>query len=263
MTRPTVLILRAAGTNCDEELAFAFESAGALPEKVHINRIVSGEKRLADYAMIGIPGGFTYGDDIAAGRALGNELANRIGDDLRVFVSAGKPVIGICNGFQVLVNTGLLPGPDANGTIRTATLTDNESGRFEDRWTTLRVEPSHCLWTRGLAGRVVLFPSAHAEGKFLCKTDVDLNVIEKAGQVAFRYAAADGGEPNGYPDNPNGSPKNIAGVCNAAGNVLGLMPHPERHVLGVQHPHWTRSPSGPAERGDGFALFVNAVEYVR
>jgi phosphoribosylformylglycinamidine synthase subunit PurQ / glutaminase len=260
MAAPKVLILRAAGVNCDEELSFAFKLAGGVPEKVHVNRFVEGARKLSEFDILGIPGGFTYGDDIAAGRVLGNELTTRLKDDLLAFVEAGKPVIGICNGFQVLVNTRLLPGKDSKGKDRRATLTDNDSARFEDRWVHLKIEKTNCLWTKGLNGGIAYFPVAHGEGNFLCDSKKTLKSVEDETQVVFRYANADGSDPV-YPANPNGSQNHIAGVCNIKGNVLGLMPHPERHTLGIQHPSWTKS--GSKDEGDGLAVFKNAVSYVK
>ncbi len=252
-----VLILRTAGTNCDVETAFAFELAGAKADRVHVNRLFDGKAKAADYDVLVIPGGFSYGDDIAAGKILAVELMNALGDEIRKFVADKKPVLGICNGFQVLVKMGLLPNVDG-AFNQTATLTANDSNKFEDRWVHLKCPTSRCIFTE--QGARVRYPVAHAEGKFIPKDDALLDEMFENGQVVFQYVD-ENGDPGDYPVNPNGSPKGVAGVCDPGGTVLGLMPHPERHVLGVQHPEWTRE--GLKKQGDGLALFKNAVEYAR
>jgi len=275
---PRALILRAPGINRDEDAAAAIELAGGRPERIHINRVVEGSTKLADYALLIIPGGFSYGDHLGAGKLLAVDLAHRLGDALAAFVADGRPVIGICNGFQVLVKAGILPGmasADQNQEPRTenqesangsrflvlgsqATLTDNTSGRFECRWVQLAADPgSCCVFTQGFE-RPIEVPVAHGEGRFVARDQAALQALRARGQVALRYVAADGGAA-GYPDNPNGSDDAIAGVCNPAGNVLGLMPHPEDAILPHQHPRWTREPR--RAEGDGLALFRNAVRY--
>jgi phosphoribosylformylglycinamidine synthase len=254
---PKALILRTGGVNCDVETEFAFRLAGADAERVHVNEFLRKRRSLDEFHILALPGGFSYGDDIAAGKLLANELAYLLREPLERLVVDGKLVIGICNGFQALVRTGLLPGFQPLGT-QEATLASNDSGRFECRWIRLRTEESPCVWTRGVE-RVIELPVAHGEGKFLA-TDDALARIERNGQVVFRYVNANG-EPDGYPANPNGSLLAIAGVCNPTGTVLGMMPHPERFVRRTQHPRWTRE-NLPTE-GHGFALFRNAVEYAR
>ena len=260
-----VLVLRTAGTNCDEETGFAFESCGAQADLVHINRLLSGAVRLGDYQILAIPGGFTYGDDIISGRILANELRLRLGAEIQAFIAAGRLIIGICNGFQVLVRSGILPGRlsgDAPWTPedrQQVSLTYNDSGRFEARWTHLKV-CGRSVWTEGLPERIYL-PVAHAEGKFVPQDAATLRALQDNQQVAFRYCAADGGEP-GYPDDPNGSVDHIAGITDRTGRILGLMPHPERHFVGIQHPNWTRAGQVPA-RGDGARIFENGVRYIR
>jgi phosphoribosylformylglycinamidine synthase len=256
MATPTALILRAPGANCDEETQFAFESAGAKAERVHVRRLRENPKLLRQHDILAIPGGFTYGDDIAAGKLLAVELTAFLGDALREFRDAEKLVIGICNGFQTLLKAGLLIPPDEDGPL--ATLALNGAGRFEDRWTRLRATPGRCVWLKG-CNRFFL-PVAHAEGQFVCRKDWILHGLEQAEQVVMRYTDA-AGEPAGYPDNPSGSKGGVAGVCDATGRVLGLMPHPERHVLPTQHPRWTRD--GLRSEGDGLQLFRNAVEYFK
>jgi len=257
-----VIVLRTAGTNCDVETAYAFEHFGAKANLVHINRLFCHEVDLKDYHMLAIPGGFTYGDDIMSGRILANELRLRLSDELKRFHDDGKLMLGICNGFQVLVRAGLLPG-DVNGASRwfeqTATLTYNDSGKFEDRWTYLSVSDKS-VWTQGMNG-AVYFPVAHAEGKFMTRDDELLRRLQENGQVLFRYCNQDG-EAAEYPANPNGSVDNIAGITDKSGRVLGLMPHPERHFFTYHHPRWTRRTT-PASLGDGAKVFENGVKYVQ
>jgi phosphoribosylformylglycinamidine synthase subunit PurQ / glutaminase len=212
---------------------------------------------LTDYAMLIIPGGFSYGDHLGAGRLLAVDLAHRLGEPLQRFVADGRPVIGICNGFQVLVKAGLLPGWEGHS-APALTLTDNQSARFECRWVQLEADPaSCCTFTQGLS-RPIEVPVAHGEGRIALRGDTDLAELQARGMVALRYYAAPDA-PAAYPANPNGSRDDIAGVCNPQGNVLGLMPHPENAVLPQQHPRWTREPW--RDEGDGLAIFRNAVRY--
>jgi len=277
MTKPKVLVLRAAGTNCDLEMVQAFELAGALPEKLHVNRLIENAKALDEYQILAIPGGFTYGDDVAAGKVLAVELRHRLGEALSRFVAADRLLIGICNGFQVLIKTGLLPGGEgSDGSL--ATLTNNDSGKFEDRWINLNVERTNCAFTSELApGARLFFPIAHGEGKFVTSGEKVLARLKRGGQVVLRYVAgvaqppsaglagsAQAGAPvphePAYPENPNGSEDAIAGICDPSGRILGLMPHPERHLTPYLHPSWTRRTEQP-EEGDGLAIFRSAVEY--
>lgn len=256
MTTPNVLILRTAGTNCDEETKFAFELAGADAELLHVNRIFENRKLIDKFQIIAIPGGFTYGDDIAAGRILANELRYSLGDELRRFVDRGGLIIGICNGFQVLVKTGLLPGPFGENSTQKTTLTFNDSNLFEDRWVHLEA-PENCSVFVD-EGDELYLPVAHAEGKFIPADDAAISELIDRKQVVVRYAAPDGGEPV-YPWNPNGSADSIAGICDGTGRIFGLMPHPERHCLPTQHPRWTRD--GLKPEGDGLRIFRNAVKF--
>jgi len=254
MGKIKTLILRAPGTNCDMETAFAFQQAGAMVESVHINRLTHGEKHLSDYQIMVIPGGFTYGDDIAAGTVLANELRLKLGEDVRRFVEQGKLILGICNGFQVLVKAGFLPEPAESGSHR-LTLATNDSGRFECRWVYLRAnQESPCIFTQGI-DRLYL-PAAHAEGKVVTgpKALPTLN-------TALYYTDEQGNSDVGYPYNPNGSANNIAGVCDKSGRIFALMPHPERYIRGTQHPQWTRV--GAKKYGDGFQIFLNAVKWAQ
>lgn len=262
MKKIKVIILRTAGTNCDKETAFAFESAGASAELVHINKLSSGVKSLDDYQILAIPGGFTYGDDIASGKILANELKFAIEKDLERFINAGKLVIGICNGFQVLVKAGLLP--NLTGDFRTieATLTLNDSNKFEDRWIFLKKPATRCIWTKGMNGLIAM-PVAHGEGKFIPKDKDVLRRLEKDGLIALEYTD-ERGKRAGYPCNPNGAVRNIAGICDPTGRIFGLMPHPERHLSAYQHPEWTRAElSKQGGEGDGLIIFKNGVNFAK
>jgi phosphoribosylformylglycinamidine synthase len=253
-----VLVLRAAGSNCDFETKFAFDFVGAQAELIHINRLLDHSVQLTDYQILAIPGGFTYGDDISAGKVLANQLKYQLPEKLAAFHDSGKLVIGICNGFQVLVKSGLLPQLDLAG-AQSVTLTFNDSGKFEDRWVHLKVNDSPCVFTQN-SKKGVYFPVAHAEGKFVPRNSTVLQQLKNNKQIVFQYAAANSDDPN-YPDNPNGSIENIAGICDPTGRILGLMPHPERHLDPTNHPQWTRS--GLADEGDGVHVFRNAVNYFK
>ena len=284
--KPRILILHATGTNRDREAAFACELAGGAPEIVHVNQVAAGERRLLDTQMLVLPGGFSYGDDLGAGKLWAVALRYRLGDELQAFVDSGRPVLGICNGFQVLVKAGLLPGLNDelgmrndefrkdHSSFRTpnssfsqeATLTRNDSARFECRWVTLQPQSgSPCVFTQGL-DEPILCPVAHGEGKFVARDEETLARVEQQGLVALRYARPqEAMEPSssnssngaGYPWNPNGSQADIAGVCNPQGTVFGLMPHPEDHILAEQHPLRHRGERGLL----GLPLFVNGVRY--
>ena len=225
------------------ETAFAFSRAGAVVERVHINQLKSRAKELSRYQILALPGGFSYGDDLAAGKILANELKYTLADALRDFIKNGKLIIGICNGFQILVKAGLLPGN--SNSEQEVTLTINDSGKFEDRWTYLKSPQStvhspqiKCVWISGLS-EVIYLPVAHGEGKFMAKDKAVLERLENNGQVVLRYCD-EKGNPAQYPDNPNGSENAIAGLSDETGRIFGLMPHPERHSFGWQNPRWTR-----------------------
>ncbi len=260
MPRPKALILRTAGTNCDIESAFACERAGFAADRVHVNRIASGEVKTDSYSFMFIPGGFSYGDDVAAGKIMALELNKRLGDTLFRFEEQDKLILGVCNGFQVLIKTGLLPFHAASQADMRATLTNNDSGKFEDRWVHLETDPSTvCVFAKGLKQRMEL-PVAHGEGKLIVKDESDLFELVGNGQVVFRYKAPDGSEPS-YPHDPNGSMDHIAGICNTKGTIFGLMPHPERFLHRTNHPRWTREDL--PEEGDGVGIFTNAYNYCR
>jgi len=254
MATPVVAILRGPGTNCDSEAAFAFEKAGATVEKIHINQLRSSPKQLRQFQILVLPGGFSYGDDVAAGKILANQLQHYLADTVREFRNSEKLILGICNGFQTLLKAGLIVPADEDGPL--ATLAHNDRGRFEDRWVQVEKTSDRCPFLKGMTTMNV--PVAHGEGKFVSRKDWILKGLAQSGQIVLRYRNPNGG-PVGYPENPNGAMDDVAGLCDATGFVLGLMPHPERHVLPTQSPHWTRK--GLAGEGDGFAIFRNAVEF--
>ena len=262
MATPNALILRAPGTNCDAETAHAFDLAGATSERVHLNRLLEDAGVLAGYQILAIPGGFSYGDDIAAGRIFANQITHHLHDLLRRFIDDGKPVIGICNGFQVLIKTDLLPGEIAGRSGQNCTLTNNDCGRFVDRWVHLQAKSDKCIWTAGIE-RLEL-PIAHGEGKFVPGDESLRKALWDEERVALAYTKTDGSSAEGhFPDNPNGSIDDIAGICDASGLVLGLMPHPERYVSALQHPAWSRKiPHESSFAGAGKKLFSNAVSHV-
>ncbi|WP_376795599.1 phosphoribosylformylglycinamidine cyclo-ligase [Thermogemmatispora sp.] len=244
---PRALVLRAPGINCERETAYACRLAGFETELLHINALVREPERLLSYHFLVLPGGFSYGDDLGAGTLLARNLTVHLGRQLQRFVEEGRPLLGICNGFQVLVRAGLLPHTDWENFRQTASLTFNSSGRFECRWISLVTESSRCIFTRGIY-RPLELPVAHGEGRFVVAAAEQLAELRQHEQIALLY------DGDGYPANPNGSLANVAGICNPAGNVLGLMPHPERYVRALQHPQ-QRSPA------DGLLLFQNAFAY--
>jgi phosphoribosylformylglycinamidine synthase len=269
--RPKTLILRAAGVNCDGETAYAFELAGAHSEFVHINRILEKPALLDQYQILAFPGGFSYGDDIAAGRILANQVRQHLSEAMARFIEAGKPIIGICNGFQVLVKTDLLPGPIAGESGQTCTLFHNDCGRFVDRWVHLVRRSKKCIWTTGIEH--LELPIAHGEGKFIPRDEKVRQALWDNDQVALVYAKPDGSPAGGQaPHNPNGSIDDIAGICDPSGRVFGLMPHPEGFYRLSQHPDWTLIRErarrrgrelDPQEPGAGLIIFQNAVAAAR
>jgi phosphoribosylformylglycinamidine synthase len=258
MGQPRVLILHATGTNRDREAAWAVERAGGQSGILHVNELRQRPGRLREFQMLVLPGGFSYGDALGGGRLWASDLRWLFRDELARFIEAGKPVLGICNGFQALVKSGWLPGPPEAG-IR-ATLTSNASNRFECRWVWLEPDAgSPCVFTRDLSrlGDARIYcPVAHGEGRFVPGDEAILAQLQDRRQIALTYVGADGG-PASYPANPNGSVADIAGICNEQGNVLGLMPHPEDHVVPWQHPRWTREEGG----GMGLPLFAQGIRY--
>src|SRR5260221_7241499 len=280
MHNPRALVLRAPGINCDRETAHACRLIGCEPDLLHINQLLKAPERLLDYHFLVIPGGFSYGDDLGAGTLLAKNLAIHLGRQLEQFIDEGRLVLGICNGFQALVHAGLLPGMRSWSLdalqIPVSSLTDNASAQFECRWVTLSAQPGPCIFTQGIDHHIEL-PVAHGEGQFVLAKPALLSALQDHGQVALVYTinagqispssatpqfsifAQDSSQPVPYPDNPNGSVGDVAGICNAQGNVFGLMPHPERYVHALQHPQ-RQDIEG---QGDGLLLFKNAFEYER
>lgn len=259
---PRVLVITGDGLNCERETAHAFALAGAAPELVHITDILGGERRLEEFQLLAFIGGFSNGDHLGAGTVQASRFRHRLREPLARFVAAGRPVIGICNGFQTLVKMGLLPSADWE---QTATITANDSGRYEDRWVHLAVDPaSPCIWTRGL--RRLFLPVRHGEGKFVLRDLAGALALRRGAQVVLRYADERGRPTMAYPANPNGSADAVAGVCDPTGRIFGLMPHPEAYHSPYNHPDWARAAALgetlPTE-GEGVALFRNAVEFAR
>jgi phosphoribosylformylglycinamidine synthase len=259
MTQPKVLILHANGSNRDHDATQAFELASATAEIVHINQLRTKEKRWSDFQMLALPGGFSYADALGAGKLMALDLKAYFAEEVRSFVESGKPVIGICNGFQALVKSGILPDQQSAISSQQSTLTFNERGHFECRWVTLKPASQICIWTRGLS-ELIDCPIAHGEGNFILSDPNDLAALIDRDQVALRFVRSSGVAANSeYPINPNGSIDDIAGICNPRGNVLGLMPHPENYVFGYQHPNWSRGTQGHI----GLKLFENGVKYAQ
>ncbi|MEX1229778.1 MAG: phosphoribosylformylglycinamidine synthase subunit PurQ [Planctomycetaceae bacterium] len=288
MPKPKICVLRAPGTNCDHETAFAFDQCGGEAEPMHVFRLLERPERLRDFQILCIPGGFSYGDDIGAGVIFGGQMRSHLAEAIGEFVQADKLVLGICNGFQVLLKAGLLPHGAAGWPPKSppepeATLTWNQNGRYTSVWVKLHVGSEKCVFLRGIDE--IELPVAHAEGRIAVRDHAVIYQWEQNRQVALTYqprrfanassmalagagvvgvgaaeeSAAAGRELLAYPDNPNGSVANIAGLCDATGRVLGLMPHPERFLFATQHPQWTRK--NLTGEGEGMAIFRNAVRY--
>jgi len=258
--KPQALILQAHGTNRDYDVAEALTLAGADPHPIPLNDLRTGKKHFADYQMLVVAGGFSYADSLGAGKLLALDLNSYFNEEITSFVASGKPVIGICNGFQALVKSGILPGEKKEESGKhVATLTFNAEGHFECRWVNLMPVSQTCIWTKGLDEQITC-PVAHGEGNFQTSDPSFVNTLTTQDQIALTYINPDGSPANGdYPANPNGSILDIAGICNPQGNVLGLMPHPENHIYPHQHPQWTRGVKG----NSGLALFENSVKYAK
>lgn len=267
--KPNVLVLTGYGLNCDHETAYAFNLAGADTKRVHINSLISGEVSLKTFDILAFGGGFSWGDDHGAGVIQALRLRTNIGDDILDFVDRGNLVIGICNGFQTLVNLGLLPGLDLDYKKRSVAVTYNDCGNFRDQWVALKVNPdSPCVFTKGL--KHIDLPVRHGEGKFFTDSDT-LNQLLDNNQIAMQYADADGMPADGkFPLNPNGSLMDVAGICDPTGRIFGLMPHPEAFNHFTNHPDWTRKkrqskdPDGTLDNKltDGIKIFKNAVDFL-
>jgi phosphoribosylformylglycinamidine synthase subunit PurQ / glutaminase len=266
MSKPNVLVLTGYGINCDLETETAFNLAGAKASRVHINDLISGDKKLGDYQILAFPGGFSYGDDIASGKVLAQKSKANLGEQILRFIEDDKLIIGICNGFQVIAKYGLLADPDGDYMTQRVTVTFNDSNRYEDRWVRLLKVSDKCVWTKGV-DRIYL-PVAHGEGKFFAEPE-KVSAIKENDQVAFVYATPDYEPAEGtYPENPNGSLNDIAGICDPSGRILGMMPHPERYMHFTNHPTWTRTKEALMrkgeplpEEGDGLQIFKNGVAY--
>lgn len=266
MAKPNVLVLTGYGINCDEETGFAFEQAGAKAELVHVNDLIDGHKKLEQYQILAIPGGFSYGDDTGAGIALANRIRNHLRDEVREFIDKDKLAIGICNGFQVMVNLGLLPAINGNYGEQQVALVHNDCARYVDRWVDVKFE-SDSPWTAGVYK--IAMPVAHGEGKFHAESKV-LTVIEAKKLVAARYIDGEICQHLALPHNPNGSLEDIAGIIDekSEGRIIGMMPHPERAISFTQLPHWPylkeklkREGEAIPEKAEGINIFLNGVNY--
>lgn len=255
------IVLAGFGINCEQETKVAFDRAGAQATCVHLTDLMANPDALHDYDILAIPGGFSYGDDVASGKIFANRMRHRLGDALLRFANDGKLAIGICNGFQVMVKMGLLPLFEGEFT-QEVTLTHNDSDRFENRWVHLKKDPATpCVWLNDID--VIESPIRHGEGKFIPRDTATLERLQQNGQIALRYAAADGNLANcAFPLNPNGSVDDIAGICDPSGRIFGLMPHPEAFIAGTNHPSWTRNGT-LLHNGAGLHIFRNAVEYAQ
>jgi phosphoribosylformylglycinamidine synthase I len=259
MATPRVLILRAPGTNCDQETSYAFELAGAEPVSIHIQQLIERPLLADNFQILCFPGGFSYGDDIAAGRVLANQLQVHLSEAIESFRQGDRLVLGICNGFQIMMRLGIFF--DQPATQTPATLTWNRHGRFESRWVHLQAGKTQSPFLRDI--EQLYLPMAHAEGRFVAKDAATREAIQARGQVALRYCHADGktgDEILPFPTNPNGAELNLAGLTDESGCIFGMMPHPERHLFPTHHPAWTRRISQP-EDGEGLKIFQNAVAF--
>ncbi len=265
--KPKSLILFGNGINCEYETSHAHKLVGFDAKLLHINALMENPRIIHEYSFLNLPGGFLDGDDLGAAKAQAvkwkyqkiGASGERFIDEAVRFVNDGRLILGICNGFQLLVKTGLLPGFDGRYGTQSVTLTFNDSGKFEDRWVHLRINNlSRCIFTKGMD--TVYLPVRHGEGKFVTTSPEDLARIEKEGHLALQYADEGGEITYAYPDNPNGSAKAVAVICDATGRIFGLMPHPEAYVTSTQHPRWTREHLD--KEGDGLKIFRNAYNYI-
>lgn len=260
--KPRVMVLYGQGINCDNETARAFEEAGADAQKVLPRQLEAGKFDMNDFDLIGFPGGFSYGDDLGAGKVMAVEFNYRLREMMQRFVESEKPVLGICNGFQIMVKMGFLPGFDGDYKTQRVTLTGNDSGMFEDRWVHLDVNnKSPCIFTKGI-DRLHL-PVRHAEGKFYAEPDT-MKRMDAGGQVVATYVGPNDEIKPGYPWNPNGSLEDMASICDPTGLMFGLMPHPEACRYVHHYPTWTRDrATAEAAVARSRQIFKNAVDYVK
>ena len=264
------IVITGNGTNCEVEMAHACRLAGSdVVDIVHISELLHGEKRLDDYHFLNLPGGFLDGDDLGSAKAGANRILHatiegteeKLYDQMTRFIRDGKLILGVCNGFQLLVKLGHLPGFDGDYLTQTVTLSFNDSGRFEDRWVHLAVnQESPCVYTRG--AKYLYLPVRHGEGKFIVRDPSILARLHKECRIVVQYSGAGDGAPTmTYPANPNGALEAIAGICNDTGRIFGFMPHPEAYLHRTNHPRWTREDL--PEMGMGLIIFQNAVDFIR
>ncbi len=268
-SQANALVLCGYGLNCDHETAYALRLAGARAARVHINALIGGQVKLDEFQILVFVGGFSWGDDHGAGVVQAVRLKTHVGEQLLAFVKRGHLIMGICNGFQTLVNLGLLPGFDGDYQDRKLALIYNDSGNFRDDWVHLKVNTaSPCVFTRGL--EQVEYPVRHGEGKFYADA-ASIERLVAGNQIALQYARADGRcADQTFPYNPNGSVKDIAGICDPTGRIFGLMPHPEAYNHWTNHPQWTRRKQQQKRQGismtekmtPGTRIFKNAVEFI-
>lgn len=248
------LVLSGYGINCEAESKYVIEKVGGAADIIHINKLIEQPKMMEDYNLLFIPGGFSFGDDLGSGKVFSNKFKYRLSDNVIDFINSQKLVLGICNGFQVLVKMGLLPEPDLEQKV---TITSNDSGHFEDRWVALKAnEKSPCIFTKDI--NLMLLPVRHGEGKFIAKNDEVMNRIKENNQIVFQYVDEKGAQA-GYPYNPNGSQLNIAGICDKSGRIFGMMPHPEAFNIIQNCPYWT---TGLIKEAQGMRIFENAKKYL-
>lgn len=264
--KPKVLIITGYGINSEEETAKCFDWSGGETEIAHINDIIAGEKNLSDYQILTFPGGFSYGDDTGSGNGIANKILNNISDDILKFAQTDKLIIGICNGFQILTNLGLLPATDEKYGEKQAALMHNKSARLECRWVHVKNHSSKCIWTKGI--EVMHLPLAHGEGNFYT-TPENLQKMKDNDQIVFKFSKEDGTNANGeYPFNPNGAMEDITGICDPSGRIFGLMPHPERFNSFENEEGWElkkeiliRANKEIPTKGAGLKIFENAIQY--
>ena len=266
MTKPKALIITGYGINCEEETAKVFEMEGAESEIVHINDLIDGTKKMQDFQIMAFPGGFSYGDDTSSGNAMANKIKNNLNEEFLKFAREDKLIIGLCNGFQILVNLGLVPALNNAYGERKVALMHNAQARYECRWINLKRTSGKCIWTRDI--EMIHVPIAHGEGNFYTDAET-LNQIKSGDQIVFKYVREDGSPANNeFPFNPNGAMEDIAGICDPSGRILGMMPHPERFNCFVNEDGWQlkketliREGKPLPKEGKGLKLFRNAVEY--
>jgi phosphoribosylformylglycinamidine synthase subunit PurQ / glutaminase len=266
MSKPRALILTGYGINCEEETAFAFELSGAVSKIMHINDIIENPDILKDFQIFSFPGGFSYGDDAGSGKALANKIKNNLLDEFQAFIQRDTLMLGICNGFQVIVNLGIVPALSGTHGEAEVSLEYNRTFRYECRWIDLKIEDSPSVFTKGM--KTLHIPVAHGEGNFFA-SDKILKQLEIEKLITMRYVKPDGTAACGeFPFNPNGSLNDIAAICDKTGRIMGIMPHPERNILFTHRDDWTylkekakRQNLDIPEQGEGLSIFQNAVRY--